>query len=159
MLLDLGWPQGAQPTVSELISHILDCLDYACAYDIVNLCGETEEVICGGAATRDRALLEPVESGHDAGLSAPLTALQLRHILTHTSADSPIAQLWHERCLAAQTRTAWRSRLWRGEHVDAREGGGSSGCARRGLRRRAGARRGIRDGRYQPRGLVKRPCA
>jgi hypothetical protein len=89
----------------------------------VNLCGETEEVICGGAATRDRALLEPVESGHDAGSSAPLTALQLRHILTHTSADSPIAQLWHERCLAAQTSTAWRSRLWRGEHVDAREAG------------------------------------
>ena len=37
MLLDIGWPQGATPTVGELVAHILDRLEYACAHDIA--CG------------------------------------------------------------------------------------------------------------------------
>ena len=36
MLRDLGWPEGTQPTVADLVAHILDRLEYRCAYDLAH---------------------------------------------------------------------------------------------------------------------------
>jgi hypothetical protein len=46
LLCEHGWPQdGAQPTVSELISHVLDCLEYVCARDIAACEGAAGEAL------------------------------------------------------------------------------------------------------------------
>mmetsp|Transcript_69444 Transcript_69444/g.208444 ORF Transcript_69444/g.208444 Transcript_69444/m.208444 type:complete len:98 (+) Transcript_69444:3-296(+) len=50
MLRDLGWPEGTQPTAADLVAHILDRLEYQCAYDLAHEEGAVGRALGGDAS-------------------------------------------------------------------------------------------------------------
>mmetsp|Transcript_38664 Transcript_38664/g.106767 ORF Transcript_38664/g.106767 Transcript_38664/m.106767 type:complete len:275 (-) Transcript_38664:201-1025(-) len=50
MLRDLGWPERTQPTVADLVAHILDRLEYRCAYDLAHEEGAAGRALGGDAS-------------------------------------------------------------------------------------------------------------
>ena len=60
MLRELGWPGGEQPSVSDLVGHILDRLEYQCAYDIAFEEGEAGRLLGGGESAVSLPICVPL---------------------------------------------------------------------------------------------------